>query len=51
MEKYNASLRKLLQKGISEPEFYGDLVYRIRKNVGKSYFAEQFRNLLTVIKE
>ena len=43
MEKYNVSLRKLLQQGISEPEFYNDIVYRIRKNVGKSNFAEQFR--------
>ena len=33
--EYNVSLKKLLQKGISEPEFYGDLVYRIRKIVGK----------------
>ena len=43
VEKYNISLRKLLQQGISEPEFYGGLVYRIRKIVGKSNFAEQFR--------
>ena len=46
IEKYNFSLRKLLQQGISEPEFYGDLVYRIRKNVGKSIFSEQFRKLI-----
>ena len=46
VEKYNVSLRKLLQQGISEPEFYGDLVYRIRKIVGKSYFSEQFRKLI-----
>ena len=26
VEKYNVSLRKLLQQGTSEPEFYGDLV-------------------------
>ena len=45
VEKCNVSLRKLLQQGISEPEFYGDLVYRIRKIVGKSNFAEQFRKL------
>ena len=32
--KYNVSLRKLLQT-----EFYGDLVYRIRKLVAKSNFA------------
>ena len=31
---------------ISEPEFYGDLVYRFRKIVGKSNFSEQFRNLI-----
>ena len=43
VEKYNVSLRKLLQQGISEPEFYGDFVYRIRKIVGKSNFSEQFR--------
>ena len=52
VEKYSVSLKTLLQQGMSEPEFYGDLVYRfIRKNVGKSNFSEQFRKLLTVIKE
>ena len=50
VEKYNVSLRKLLQQGISEPEFYGDLVYRIRKIVGKSNFAEQFRKLINLFK-
>ena len=49
--KYNVSLRKLLQQGISEPEFYGDLVYRIRKIVGKSNFRNNSESLLTVIKE
>ena len=46
VEKYNVGLRKLLQQGILEPEFYGDLVYRIRKIVGKSNFSEQFRKLI-----
>ena len=32
-----------MQQGISEPEFYYDLVFRIRKIVGKSNFSEQFR--------
>ena len=31
LEKYSVSLKTLLQQGISEPEFYGDLVYRFRK--------------------
>ena len=52
VEKYSVSLKTLLQQGILEPEFYGDLVYRFRKIVGKSNFSEQFRKpLLTVIKE
>ena len=40
LEKYSVSLKTLLQQGISEPEFYGDLVYRFRKIVGKSNFSE-----------
>ena len=46
LEKYNVSLRKLLQQGISEQEFYGDLVYRFRKLVRKSNFSEQFKHLI-----
>ena len=39
-------MKTLLQQGISEPEFYGDLVYQYRRNVGKSNFSEQFRKLI-----
>ena len=46
VEKYSVNLKTLLQQGISEPEFYGDLVYRFRKFVGKSNFSEQFRKLI-----
>ena len=46
LEKYSVNLKTLLQQGISEPEFYGDLVYRFRKIVGKSNFSEQFRKLI-----
>ena len=39
--------RKYFHLKISEPEFDGDLVYRLKqKNVGKSNFSEQFRKLL-----
>ena len=40
VEKYNVSLKTLLQEGISEPEFYGNLVYRFRKIVGKQIFRD-----------
>ena len=46
LEKYSVSLKTLLQQGVSEPEFYGDLVYRFRKHVGKSNFSEQYRKLI-----
>ena len=50
LEKYSASKKTLLQQGISEPEFYGDLVYRFRKIVCKSNFSEQFRKLINSYK-
>ena len=46
VEKYSGSLKTFLQPGISEPEFYDDLMYRFRKVVGKSNFSEQFRKLI-----
>ena len=44
VEKYNVSLNKLLHQGISEPEFYDDLVYSIRKTVGKSFLIQKLVN-------
>ena len=43
----NIFLKTLLQQGISEPVFYGDLVYK----VGKSNFSDQFKNISNVMKE
>ena len=43
--KYNIGLKTLLQQGISEPIFYGDLVYKFKRNVGKSNFSDQFKNI------
>ena len=51
VEKYSVSLKTLLQQGISEPEFYGDLVQRYRKIVGKSNFSEHFRKLINHYKK
>ena len=38
MSKYNVGLKTLLLQGLSEPEFYGDLVYKFRKIIGKNDF-------------
>ena len=36
----------LLQQGISEPIFYGDLVYKFQRIVGKSNFSDQFKKIV-----
>ena len=32
--------------GISEPIFYGDLVYKFKRIVGKPYFSDQFKKIV-----
>ena len=39
-------LKSLLHQGISEPIFYGDLVYKFKRIVGKSNFSDQFKNIV-----
>ena len=41
--KYNIGLKLVC---ISEPIFYGDLVYKFKRIVGKSYFSDQFKNIV-----
>ena len=35
-----------MQQGISEPEFYGDLVYKLRKIVRRADFSDSFRKVI-----
>ena len=45
--KYNIGLKALLQQGISEPVYYGDLVYKFKRIVGKPYdFSDQFKKII-----
>ena len=43
VSKYNVGLKTLLLEGLSEPEFYGDLVYKFRKIIGKNDFSLSFQ--------
>ena len=38
VSKFNTRLKSLLKQGLSEPEFYGDLVYKFEKIVGRNLF-------------
>ena len=44
--EYNIGLKTLLQQGISEPIFYGDLVYKFKRIVGKPNFSDQFKKIV-----
>ena len=35
VSKFNVGLKPLLHQGLSEPEFYGDLVYKLKKKKKK----------------
>ena len=42
MSKFQAGLKSLLCQRLSEPEFYGDLVYKLKKIFGSSNISVQF---------
>ena len=46
VSKYNVGLKTLLLQGLSEPEFYGDLVYKFRKIIGKNDFPYHFKKIV-----
>ena len=43
---YHFGLKTLLLEGLSEPEFYGDLVYKFRKIIGKNDFPYHFKKII-----
>ena len=46
MFKYNVGLKTLLLQGLSDPEFYGDLVYKFRKITGKNDFSYHSKKII-----
>ena len=44
--KYNIGLKTPLRQRISEPIFYGDLVYKFKRIVGKPNFSDQFKRII-----
>ena len=41
----------ILRRGLSEPEFYGDLVYKLKKIVGSNNFSTQFIKIISHYKK
>ena len=46
VSKFNVGLKSLLQQGLSEPEFYVDLVYKFRKMYACNDFSNPFRKII-----
>ena len=38
ISKFQVGLKSLLRQGLSEPKFYGDLVYKLKQIVGSNNF-------------
>ena len=51
VSKYNVGLKTHLLQGLSEPEFYGDLVYKFRKIIGKNDFPSHFKKIIVRYKK
>ena len=51
MSIYNVGLKTLLLQGLSEPEFYGDLLYKLRKIIGKNDFSYHFKKIVVRYKK
>ena len=51
VSKFNVGLKFLLQQGLSEPEFYGDLVFKFRKIYACNNFSTQFRKIIIQYKK
>ena len=47
ISKFTVGLKTLLHDGLSEPEFYGDLVYKFKKLIGRNEFSFHFRKIIT----
>ena len=44
-------LKSLLHQGLFEPEFFGDLVYKLKKIVGSNNFSAQFIKIMSHYKK
>ena len=50
IEKYHVSLKNLMQQGICNPEFYGDLVYTFKKIIGNPNFSDLVKRIVNSFK-
>ena len=51
ISKFQVGLKSLLRQGLSEPEFYGEMVYKLKKIVGSKIFSAQVIRIISHYKK
>ena len=51
ISKFQVRLKSLLRQGLLEPDFYDDLVYKLKKIVGSNNFSAQFIKIISETEE
>ena len=51
ISKFQVELKSLLRQGLLESDFYGDLVYKLKKIVGSNNFSAQFIKIISHYKK
>ena len=51
ISKFEVGLKSNLRQGLSEPDFYGDLVYKLKKIVGSKKISAQFIKIISQYKK
>ena len=51
ISKFQVGLISLLRQGLSEPDFYGDVVYKLKKIVDSNNFSAQFIKIISHYKK
>ena len=51
ISKFQVGLKSVLRQGLSEPDFYGDLMYKLKKIVGSNNFSAQFIKIVSHFKK
>ena len=51
ISKFQVGIKSGLRQGLSEPDFYGDLVYKLKKIVGSNNFSVQFIKIISHYKK
>ena len=50
VSKFNVGFKTLLHQGLTEPEFYGDLVYKFKEIVGRADYSDQLKKIIVCYK-